>query len=79
VTDTVNEQQGTVQWFDSKKGYGFIAVPDAPNAMVHYSDIEMEGFRTLREGQTVFFVLQETEKGLKAVRVRPADTTEEPI
>lgn len=47
--------QGTVKWFNSEKGYGFIATDDGPDVFVHYSSIEQEGFRTLAEGERVEF------------------------
>jgi CspA family cold shock protein len=47
--------EGTVKWFNSEKGYGFIATDAGPDVFVHYSAIEMEGFRTLDEGDRVSF------------------------
>ncbi len=49
---------GTVKWFNSEKGYGFIATDDGPDVFVHYSAIQMEGFRTLSEGDRVEFEVQ---------------------
>jgi len=46
---------GTVKWFNSEKGYGFIATDGGPDVFVHYSAIQMEGFRTLMEGDRVEF------------------------
>lgn len=46
---------GTVKWFNSEKGYGFIATDDGPDVFVHYSAINMSGFRTLSEGDRVEF------------------------
>jgi CspA family cold shock protein len=46
---------GTVKWFNSEKGYGFIATDGGPDVFVHYSAIEMQGFRTLLEGDRVEF------------------------
>lgn len=46
---------GTVKWFNSEKGYGFIAQDGGPDVFVHYSAIDMEGFRTLAEGDRVEF------------------------
>ena len=43
---------GSVKWFDTKKGYGFIIGPEGKDVFVHYSSIEGEGFRSLREGST---------------------------
>jgi cold shock protein len=49
---------GTVKWFNSEKGYGFIASPDGPDVFVHYSAIQSDGFRTLDEGDKVEFEIQ---------------------
>lgn len=62
--------QGTVKWFDVKKGYGFILNPDGKDVFVHFSAIEEEGFRTLRDGETVEFEQIEGPKGLHAAHVR---------
>ncbi len=60
---------GTVKWFDSKKGYGFITADNGQDVFVHYTGISGEGFRTLEEGERVSFNVTESEKGLKAVDV----------
>jgi CspA family cold shock protein len=62
--------EGVVKWFDNKKGFGFIE-PDesAEDVFVHYSAVEMEGFKTLEEGDRVSFEVTEGEKGLRAVNV----------
>lgn len=60
---------GTVRWFDKKKGYGFIAVTDGPDVFVHYSGIAGEGMRTLAEGDVVEFEIVKGEKGLRAENV----------
>ena len=63
---------GTVKWFDSKKGFGFIKGPEeGHDIFVHYTSIECEGFRSLKNGETVEFELAESEKGLQAHHVRP--------
>lgn len=61
---------GNVKWFDSKKGYGFIHGPEGQDVFVHYSSIEGDGFRSLREGELVEYELIETAKGLAANHVR---------
>ena len=50
--------QGTVKWFNSEKGYGFIATDGGPDVFVHYSAIAMDGFKTLMEGDRVEFEVQ---------------------
>jgi cold shock protein len=50
--------QGTVKWFNSEKGYGFIATDGGPDVFVHYSAINMQGFKTLAEGDRVEFEVQ---------------------
>jgi cold shock protein len=63
--------KGTVKWFSDSKGYGFIAREGGPDVFVHYSAIQGEGFKTLREGQEVEFELTEDVKGPKAANVVP--------
>lgn len=65
--------QGTVKWFNAEKGYGFIT-PDAGGAdlFVHFSAIQVDGYRTLEEGQAVEFELGQGAKGPQADQVRPA-------
>ena len=64
---------GTVKWFSDEKGYGFI-VPDdgGKDLFVHHSNIDMSGFRSLREGQKVEFEPAEGKKGPEATVVRSA-------
>ena len=63
---------GKVKWFNSAKGYGFILPDDGSgDVFCHYSEIEVEGFRTLSAGQAVEFNLEESPKGLSAKNVRP--------
>ena len=50
--------QGTVKWFNAEKGFGFIAVDGGPDVFVHYSAIQMDGFRALAEGDRVEFEVQ---------------------
>ena len=62
---------GTVKWFNSGKGYGFIAREGGPDVFVHYTAIQSEGFRSLQEGQRVEFEVKKGPKGLQAANVRP--------
>jgi CspA family cold shock protein len=61
--------EGTVKWFSEKKGYGFIEQEDGQDLFVHYSSIEMAGFKTLSEGQKVTFDVEESDRGLVAKNV----------
>jgi CspA family cold shock protein len=63
---------GTVKWFRNEKGYGFITGEDGQDVFVHFSAIQMEGFKTLEEGQKVTFEVTQGPKGLQASNVRPA-------
>ena len=60
---------GKVKWFNTRKGYGFIAGPDGRDIFVHYSSISGDGYRTLIEGNEVSFDIVEGEKGLRAENV----------
>lgn len=60
---------GTVKWFNEKKGYGFIEQEDGPDVFVHHSGINAQGFRTLNEGDRVTFDVEQGKKGLSAVNV----------
>ncbi|WP_029151232.1 cold-shock protein [Microbacterium indicum] len=62
--------QGTVKWFNAEKGYGFITVDGGDDVFVHYSNIEMSGFRVLEEGQAVTFDVGAGQKGPQAESVR---------
>ncbi len=65
--------QGTVKWFNDAKGFGFI-VPEGggDDVFVHHSNITGTGFKSLIEGQSVLFEIEEGEKGLSATNVQPA-------
>ena len=63
--------QGTVKWFNPDKGYGFISREDGDDLFVHYSEIQMDGFKTLDEGQAVEFDITTGQNGkLQASNVR---------
>lgn len=61
--------RGQVKWFDPKKGFGFILGPEGKDVFVHYSQIEGEGFRSLKDGEEVEYELVEGEKGAQARNV----------
>ena len=62
---------GTVKWFNQRKGYGFLSSADGRDIFVHYSNISGEGFKTLAEGDPVSFDIVEGEKGPRAENVIP--------
>lgn len=66
---------GTVKWFSNAKGYGFI-LPDegSEDVFAHFSAIEMEGYKTLKQGQKVEFEINHGPKGLQAARIRAEAT-----
>ena len=62
-------EEGTVKWFNDRKGYGFISRANGEDVFVHFSNVAQEGFKSLKEGDRVTFDVQETERGLQAVNV----------
>ena len=60
---------GTVKWFNAEKGFGFISVPGEDDVFVHFSGLNMEGFKTLEEGAAVEFDITDGAKGPQAVNV----------
>lgn len=66
----MRRRTGTVKWFDSARGYGFVRPDDSRNDIfVHYSAIQMEGYRTLNQDERVEFEVVDTEKGRQAENV----------
>jgi len=61
--------KGVVKWFNPKKGYGFITSEDGKEIFVHFSSLQGEGFKTLREGDEVKFEITQGEKGEQATQV----------
>jgi len=62
--------KGFVKWYSEKKGYGFIEQDDGGDVFVHYSSIDMPGFKTLSEGDRVSFEVEQTERGPQAKHVK---------
>ena len=62
--------QGTVKWFNAEKGFGFIAVDGGPDVFVHYSAIQMDGYKSLDQDQRVEFEVTQGQKGPQAEAVR---------
>jgi CspA family cold shock protein len=63
--------EGTVRWFNPRRGYGFISTADGRDIFVHYSGIASQGFKTLHEGDQVTFDVVEGQKGTRAENVVP--------
>lgn len=63
-------QTGTVKWFNDEKGFGFITPQSGPDLFVHFRAIEGNGFKSLKEGQTVTFEAVQGQKGMQADKVR---------
>jgi CspA family cold shock protein len=61
--------EGTVKWFSNRKGYGFIAKDEGGDLFVHHSAINMEGYRTLNEGERVSFEIEDGDRGPAAKNV----------
>jgi CspA family cold shock protein len=72
--DSTSMHTGTIKWFDNKKGFGFITVENMSDIFVHYSNIEGDGFKTLKDGEPVTCDVLEGEKGLYAENVRRVDS-----
>ena len=68
-----DRSRGTVKWFSTEKGWGFITRDDGDELFVHYKEIVGDGFRTLAQGQQVEFDITETDKGLQASKVTPVN------
>jgi len=63
---------GTVKWFNADKGFGFITGEDGTDVFAHFSQINVDGFKTLEEGQAVTFDLAQGQKGPQAENITPA-------
>lgn len=60
---------GTVKWFNAEKGYGFLSTETEGDVFVHFSALQMDGYKTLKEGQTVSFQIVDGDKGPQAADV----------
>lgn len=66
----MNERiSGTVKWFNAAKGYGFIGREDGEDVFVHFSAVQMDGYKRLEKGQEVEFTIEDGPKGLQAANV----------
>ena len=68
--------EGHVKWFDPRKGFGFVIGPEGQDIFAHYSVIEGDGFRVLKDGSSVIYDAVKTDKGWKATKVRRTDPLE---
>jgi CspA family cold shock protein len=68
--------EGIVKWFDAKKGFGFIVGPEGQDIFVHYTQIEGEGFRVLKDGSRVRYDAERGDKGWHATKVSRLDPLE---
>ena len=67
----LNDIEGTVKWFDPRKGYGFVVGPQGQDIFVHFSVIDQaEGFKTLRDGEAVTYSAAKGQKGWSATKVK---------
>jgi CspA family cold shock protein len=72
----ISEVTGQVKWFDPKKGFGFIIGPEGQDIFVHYSKIQGDGFRVLKDGSSVVYDAELTDKGWHATRVVRTEAVE---
>jgi cold shock protein len=66
---TLSREQGVVKWFNASKGYGFVQRQSGEDVFVHFSAIQMDGYKTLNEGQMVEFEVKQGPKGYQAENV----------
>lgn len=70
----MSQYKGKVKWFNNAKGYGFIGREDGPDVFVHYSSIQLDGYKSLKEGDEVEFDIIQGQKGPQADQVQRAQT-----
>jgi CspA family cold shock protein len=76
TASTLVAVEGVVKWFDPRKGFGFIVGPAGQDIFVHYSVIEGDGFRVLKDGSPVLYDAHRSDKGWKATRAISREATE---
>lgn len=76
VSERLDGVEGVVKWFDPRKGYGFIVGPEGQDIFTHYSVIQGEGFRVLKDGAAVVYDAVKGEKGWRATKVQRSQTVE---
>lgn len=76
VVECISGATGPVKWFDPRKGFGFIVGPSGQDIFVHFTVIEGDGFRVLKDGSNVQYDAQRSDKGWKATRVVRVDPIE---
>ncbi len=72
----LREVEGTVKWFDPRKGFGFIVGPEGQDIFVHFTQIQGDGFRVLRDGSKVRYDAEQTDKGWHATKVERLEDVE---
>lgn len=78
----MSQYSGFVKWFNTAKGFGFLGRPDGPDVFCHYSSIQNEGYKKLREGDLVEFDIVETDRGTQAsdvVRLEQIASADQPL
>jgi cold shock protein len=74
--DRLSDVEGTVKWFDPRKGFGFVVGPECQDIFVHFSVIQGDGFRVLKDGAKVLYDAVKSDKGWKATKVSRVDGPE---
>ncbi len=71
--NSITQTNGTVKWFDPRKGFGFIVGPEEQDIFVHFTVIEGDGFRVLKDGVTVCYDAEKNDKGWRATKIHSAN------
>ena len=77
ATERIEEIEGAVKWFDSRKGFGFIVGPEGQDIFVHYTVIAGDGFRVLKDGAKVVYDAEKSDKGWRATKVHRTEGAED--